>query len=104
MAIIRIEVTPDCQIPAHVYNEAVELFQNHLKEYAEEQLLIDGSSLVLCGNPGKIEMTRVRPISPLGQYCPAIYKNSRGVRNVLLTPEFQKRNTRLRNGLRKADS
>ena len=104
MATIRIEVIPDCEIPDHIYNEAVELFQNHLKKYAEAQLLIDGSSLVLCGNLKKIEMTRHRPISPLGRYCPAIYKNSRGVRNVLLSPEQHRRSIQLQNGLKKGNS
>lgn len=104
MAILNIEVLPDCQIPDHVYDEAVELFQNHLKKYAEAQLLIDGSSLVLCDNLKKIYITDSRPIGPLGRSSIALYKNSRGVRNVILTPALQQKSIQRRNGLKKVNS
>ncbi|MFL1609553.1 hypothetical protein PGK51_12540, partial [Riemerella anatipestifer] len=90
---LKMEVTPDMKIPAHVYNEAAELFLNHLRKYSEEQLRKDGSSLLTSQYPKKIEICYMRQINPLGESCPAVYKNAKGIRNVLLTPELRKRNT-----------
>lgn len=101
---VRMEITPDCEIPAHVYNEAAELFLNHLEKFVEEQLL-KGENLSAFYEsplPRCISYIRGDGINPIGKYSPALYKNSRGVRNVILTPEFQKRNTQLQTRLRKA--
>lgn len=102
MFILRTEITPDCEIPVRVYSEAAELFLNHLEKFAEEQLLKGGNFSDVSQIQGKIYTSHSREINPIGKCSPAIYKNSRGVRNVILTPEFQKRNTRLQMRLKKA--
>lgn len=101
MLMMKMEVTPDCEIPAHVYNEAAELFLNHLRKFAVEKLLKGENPVGSCEKSRKFYASYIRPISPLGEYCPVIYKNSKGVRNVLLKSESQVRSILLHKKLNK---
>ena len=79
---VEINFKPGIQIPRHLYNEAAELFLNHLEEYYEAQLLKDGSSLLTSQELGRtknIQLIYHRPQLYVGQSCPLYYKKRTGI-------------------------
>lgn len=83
---ISFRLETDIQIPDHLYNEAAELFLNHLEKYYEEQLLKGSNSSLISQEQEQKRNSRkvfVRSLSYLGQKCPLYYKKGKGSRNVL---------------------
>jgi hypothetical protein len=83
--IVEINIKSNIQIPRNLYNEAVELFLNHLEKVHEEQLLKGDNSFLTSQGLSEKKNTRlifVRPQFCLGQSSPLRYKKGRGIRNV----------------------
>ena len=77
-------IKSDIQIPDHLYNEAAELFQDHLKKYYEEQLSKGGNSVLTSQESIRKKNTRkihLVQLNYLGQRCPLYYKKGKGSHN-----------------------
>lgn len=83
---VEILVKSDIQIPAHIYDEAAELFQNHLREYYEAQLLKDEYPRVNISLEQSLKkntrMIRQLQLNYLGRTCPLYYKKNKGLDSV----------------------
>jgi hypothetical protein len=78
-------ITSDIQIPDHLYNEAAELFLNHLEKHYEEQLLKDGNCVLTSPEieqKKNVQRVFLRSLARLGQSCPLYYKKGKGLGNV----------------------
>lgn len=76
------QIETDIQIPDHLYNEAAELFQDHLRKYYEEQLLKGDSSLLISQGLDQKRNTRkihLVQLDHLGQSCPLYCKKHKGL-------------------------
>ena len=79
---IIFKLQPDLQIPDHLYNEAAELFLNHLEKHYEELLLKGGNSPLTLQEKEQMNNTHIlvsRPLAVLGQKCPLYYKKRTGI-------------------------
>ncbi|WP_348814107.1 hypothetical protein [Flavobacterium maritimum] len=79
---ITFKLQTDIQIPDHLYNEAAELFLNHLEKYYEAQLLKGGNSSLTSEEQAQKKNSRkvfLRPLNHLGRSCPLYYKKSTGI-------------------------
>ena len=86
------EITSDIEIPDRLYNEAAELFLNHLKEYYEEQLLKDGSLSQTSQKSQQNQNAQQvihRSLSFLGKTCPLYYRKRKDADNA--RPHYQNR-------------
>jgi hypothetical protein len=74
------QIETDIRIPDHLYNEAVELFLNHLEKGLEAQLLKYGNSFLTSQEQEQMKNSRrvaVRPLSRAGQSLPLYYKKGK---------------------------
>ncbi|OXA83780.1 hypothetical protein B0A56_00620 [Flavobacterium columnare NBRC 100251 = ATCC 23463] len=83
---VTFKIITDIQITDQKYNEAAELFLNHLTSHYEEQLL-KGASLVL-PSEGLVRKNKSHIIHPLhlnslGKTSPLYYKTSKQIHNAL---------------------
>jgi hypothetical protein len=100
---IQISVNPDVEIPDHVYDEAVELYLNHLKTHCEAQVNKGENLHLLCENQGKHETICSLQISPWYEYYGKVYKTEKDLKNAVLARLNRKPNTRLRSGCKTVD-
>ena len=84
------QINSDIQIPVHLYNEAAELFLNHLKKYYEAQLC-SNDSLSLSSEKllqsQNAQMAFQYSLSFLGKTCPLYYKKHKDACNA--RPHYQ---------------
>jgi hypothetical protein len=83
-------ITSDIQIPDHLYNEAAELFLNHLEKYYEAQLLKDGNCVLTSlelEQKKNVQRVFLRQLVRLGQSCPLYYKKRKDADNA--RPHYQ---------------
>lgn len=87
-----LQITSDIQIPDRLYNEAAELFLNHLKEYYAMQLLT-GDNLLQSSEKRQqnknVQLVIHHSLSCLGKTCPLYYKSRKDADNA--RPHYQKR-------------
>jgi len=79
---IIFEIESDIQISLHLYNEAAELFLNHLKKYYEEQLLKGNNfpyPFGLLPKTKNVQMIIPRQLNHLSKSCPLYYKRQKGL-------------------------
>lgn len=82
---IEINLEIDIEIPVHVYNEAVELFLNHVKEHYAMRLLTDDDLSPIFETPspsGIPDIIHFQSLSLLGKTCPIYDKKSKADDNV----------------------
>lgn len=79
---VTITIQPDIQIPNHLYNEAAELFLNHIQKHYEELLLKGDNSPLTLKEKEQMNSTHIhvyRPLVAYGQRCPLYYRKRKGI-------------------------